>query len=493
MFKWPWSKRSADTARRSLPTYGQFAGAQISRFVDFYNALEVAHKERLKDLRRLRAHSRDLVKNNVYAARYSGLVATNLVGPDGVNLQSEIKGAKDQPKNNWNKAIEAAWKDWGRCCTVDGQSSWVEVQQLVAQMVSTDGEVLIRLVRGYPNACGFAIEVIDADRLDDQWNRPLQNGSRIIGGVEVDAWGRRQAYWIMSAHPQDWDAAPQRVRVPAGEIIHLYREDRVQGFRGIPWITPCMVQLNMVSRLWTSELVAANWDADRVGVIHTQTGWDPQEVNDPAKTASEMPSDMGTIVGLDPGQDITFPSPQHPNSVLPQFTAYLLKGSASGLNVAYHSLTGDLAESKFSSDRTALVQERDGWRLLQGWLIRRFCSPIYQAWLELAMFSGVVSIPVADPARACAPRWAARNWDWVDPLKDVQASTQAISFGLSTYQDELGAQGKDWEELFEQRAREQAKAKQLGLVLEAKPSTTVTTNTEPGQEGATAPAGEEGA
>jgi lambda family phage portal protein len=243
-----------------------------------------------------------------------------------------------------------------------------------------------------------------------------------------------------------------------------------------------MVQLNMLSRLWTSELVAANWDADRLAVLQTQSGTDPNEVTSPEETGKDLPSDLGTILALDPGQEMKFFPPNHPNSVLPQFTSYLLKGAASSLNVAYHSLSGDLAESKFSSDRTALVQERDGWRLLQGWLIRRFCNPVYQAWLEAAMFHGAVSIPVADPARACAPRWAARNWDWVDPLKDVQASTQAIAFGLSTYQDELGAQGKAWEEVFEQRAREQEKARSLGLVLEAKPSTTVNTTEEPGGE-----------
>jgi len=253
--------------------------------------------------------------------------------------------------------------------------------------------------------------------------------------------------------------------------------------RGVPWITPCMVQLNMVGRLWTSELVAANFDADRVAYLKSQDGFETGDTS-PVETAKDLPSDFGTILGLDPGQELQFPPSNHPNSVLPQFTSYLLKGLASGLNVAYHSLSGDLSESKFSSDRTALIQERDGWRKLQGWFIRAFCKQVYQNWLEIALFSGTVQIPVADIKKICKPRWAARSWDWVDPVKDVQASTNAISYGLSTYQDELGAQGKDWEEVFTQRAREQVKAKELGLILENNPKTTVNVAEAP-------PAGEE--
>ena len=421
MFKWlPWRHSKRELANAG--GFSQYAGARLSRFIDFFNALEVAHKERLKDLRKLRAHSRDLIKNNVYAARYQSLVATNLVGPEGINFESEILGSNGKPKDNWNNAIEEAWAEWCKCCTVDGRLSWVEVQQLLAEMVSGDGEVLIRKVRGYPNACGFALDVIDADRLDDQLNQAMKN-VRIIGGIEMDSWGKRLAYWVWSAHPADWDAAPVRVRIPADEIIHLYREDRVQGYRGLPWSTPCMPQMNMVGRLWTSELVTANFDSDRVAFLRSQQGFPPDDVTDPKSTAAQMPSDFGTIIGLDAGQEMQFFPPNHPNSVLPAFTSYLLKGIASGLNVAYHSLSGDLAESKFSSDRTALVQERDGWRRLQAWFIRACCDPIFRDWLKMAMFSGAVVLPVPDVDRVCKPRWDARRWDWVDPLKDVRART----------------------------------------------------------------------
>lgn len=464
MFEWIRKSRQVSNLGLSTtraPRARNYAAAQLSRLMNFRDSLEVAHKERLRDIAHLRSHSRDLNNNNVYAARYNELVSTNLVGPEGVNFESEILGKDSKPKEDWNNIIEESFLKWGKCCTADGRLAWVEAQQLAAISSSQDGEILIRKIFGYPNEWGFAIEMIDADRLDHTYNTPLPSGSRIVGGVEMDQWGRRLAYWIWSAHPTDYEMAPVRVRIPADQIIHLYREDRTQGVRGIPWITPCMVQINLVGRLWNAELLASNHEADRLGIIKSQSGLSDTEIDDCRITAEEISSDHATFLGLDSGQDISFPTVQHPNSILPAFTSYLLKGIASGVGVAYHSLTGDLAESKFSSDRTALIQERDHWRKLQGWFIRSFNDPIYRAWLEMALLSGAVKLPASNFEMLCAPHWDARSWDWVDPVKDVEASRIAIRDRLSTHQRELSQQGLDWQDVFRQCAIEDAFALEL--------------------------------
>lgn len=449
MFRWPWQSRQEKTQKR-------YAAAQLSRYVDFFSALQSAHRKRLQDLSKLRAHSRELSTDNVYAARYSQLVSTNLVGPDGINFESEIVDSKGKLLEDQNSIIEAAWEEWGRSCTTDGRLGWVDSCQLSAETTAVDGEILVRLVRGYPNKWGFAIELIDADRLDHTYSTPLRDGSRIVGGVEVDAWGRRLAYHLWSAHPDDYESAPRRVRVPADQILHVYREDRTQGFRGIPWGTPCMVQANMLGRLWTAELAAGNYDADRVGIIKPQAGIGDSEysIEDAQATASELTSDHATFLALDSNQDVLFPQPQHPNSVLPQFTAFLLKGLASGYGVAYHSLSGDLSESKFSSDRTGLLAERDNWRKLQGWFIRSYCDPIYRAWLEMAVLSGAMRLTTNNVAKLYAPRWDGRTWDWVDPNNDIKASTTSVQENLSTLQLELGSRGLNWRDVLRQRAVE---------------------------------------
>lgn len=451
MVNWPWKSRQKEPVKR-------YAAARLSRYVDFFAVLQNAHRERLADLSKLRAHSRSLMADNVYAARYGGLVETNLVGPDGIHFQSEIKTPKGELREDWNTTIEEGWTTWGSCCTTDGRLSWVEAQQLLARTVAMDGEVLIRKVLGYANDCGFAIEIIDADRLDHAFNANLKGGARIVGSVELDAYGRRLAYHLWTAHPDDYEAKPQRIRIPADQIIHLYREDRTQGIRGIPWMTPAMVQLNMLGRLWTSELAAANHDADRLGIIQSLTGLDANEysLESAESRAQELSSEIAHFMALDANQQAIFPPSQHPNSVLPGFSSFLLKGVASALGVAHHSLSGDLSESKFSSDRTGLIQERDNWRKLQGWFIRSCCDPIFQAWLEMALLSGAVRLPTSSLETLSCPKWYGRTWDWVDPAKDISASKDAISSNLSTLQQELGSRGLNWRDVLIQRQKEEA-------------------------------------
>jgi capsid protein len=61
--------------------------------------------------------------------------------------------------------------------------------------------------------------------------------------------------------------------------------------------------------------------------------------------------------------------------------------------------------------------------------------------------------------------WIGGGWGWVDPVKEVEASRLAIDYGLSTLAEEVAGQGRDWEEVLEQRAREQARAKELDVTL----------------------------
>jgi capsid protein len=59
--------------------------------------------------------------------------------------------------------------------------------------------------------------------------------------------------------------------------------------------------------------------------------------------------------------------------------------------------------------------------------------------------------------------WVGPGWGWVDPVKEVESSTLAIGGGLSTLADECAAQGRDWEDVMNQRKREKDLMDELGL------------------------------
>lgn len=60
-------------------------------------------------------------------------------------------------------------------------------------------------------------------------------------------------------------------------------------------------------------------------------------------------------------------------------------------------------------------------------------------------------------------RFVPRGWDWVDPLKDVQANVLAIKSGLKTLTEVVGEQGKDFEDVLDQVASEKEMTEKVGV------------------------------
>ena len=84
------------------------------------------------------------------------------------------------------------------------------------------------------------------------------------------------------------------------------------------------------------------------------------------------------------------------------------------------------------------------------------------------MLSGELDLPDYElrPERYDQPRWQARGWSWVDPLKEVQAYREAEAAGYMTKAQIISQLGGDLEENFQQLAQEKDLAQQLGLQLD---------------------------
>jgi lambda family phage portal protein len=83
------------------------------------------------------------------------------------------------------------------------------------------------------------------------------NGNQIRCGIEFDKIGRRVAYHFYRKHPgdtTDQSGKGEIVRVPASEILHLYRPQRPGQIRGVPWISPALVKLYLLDQYDDAEL-----------------------------------------------------------------------------------------------------------------------------------------------------------------------------------------------------------------------------------------------
>ena len=93
---------------------------------------------------------------------------------------------------------------------------------------------------------------------------------------------------------------------------------------------------------------------------------------------------------------------------------------------------------------------------------------VFREWLGLAVLSG--ELPLADyetrPERYESPRWMARGWTWVDPLKEVKAYREAEQAGYMTKAQIIAYGGGDYDDNVNELAREQDVAESANVVLD---------------------------
>jgi lambda family phage portal protein len=145
-----------------------------------------------------------------------------------------------------------------------------------------------------------------------------------------------------------------------------------------------------------------------------------------------------------------------------------LRSIAAGLGVSYETVSRDFSQTNYSSSRLSLLEDRDNYRQIQGWLIENLHQVVFDAWLDMAALSGALNLPGYDndPGRYNAAKWMPRSWEWVDPLKEVQAYKEAVRCGFMTQGEVVAKSGGDLDELLTTRANELERAQELGLVFD---------------------------
>ena len=293
-------------------------------------------------------------------------------------------------------------------------------------------------------------------------------------GVETDPDGLVVAYHLREEQVGSYQnvyAIQKYKRVPARDIIHLFVADWPDQRRGLPWTHTAVRRLMMIGRYEEAEMVAAAVGASSMGFFSTPDG-DGSELVDNLAPKGQDNDDSDLVQEAEPGsfrvlpEGTTFSSfdPQHPSTAFDPFMKALLRGGASGLEVAYNSLANDLENVNFSSIRAGTLEERDGWKVIQSWLIEHLCERVYERWLQAAIMNKKLALPFKKiDDKYMAIFWQPRGWPWVDPYKDAKASSEKISTGTGTRTADLAAQGEDFKDTIDQLAYEQKVAEQAGV------------------------------
>jgi lambda family phage portal protein len=471
-----WLQSGATKPRRRM-----YQGAKFSRLTaDWVTGNTSADSEVYGSAQKLRDRARQLCRDNDYARQALRAIEGNVIG-QGIPFQSQVRMLRgselDQPIND---AIESLWHQWSYAeyCHTGGKLCFSDIERLLIRSIAESGEVFVRLVKqsfsGSP--IPLALEIIEADQLDDGLNGRSLQGNEIRMGVEVDRWGRPIAYHFLAYHPGDYQFSNQQIssqrhnRVLAADVIHLYRMDRPGQTRGATWFASAIQRLHHLQGYEEAEVIRARAASSLMGFVTSPEGeLQGDDVMDGDRVSQFEP---GVFKYLQPGETVTVPQLDAPDGQFEPFLRAMLRAMAAGIGCSYETVSRDFSQTNYSSSRLSLLEDRDHWRILQDWMIKNFHQRIFDIWMDMAVLSGALSLQGYEqaPNRFKMARWMPRGWAWVDPVKEVSAYKDAVRCGFKTLGQIVAEQGGDLDELLLQRQAELQKLAEMGIVVDTDPT-----------------------
>lgn len=416
-------------------------------------------------LDRLRARSRDLARNNEWMKKGLGVIRDGVVGPGfAVKWTHRDEGVARDLKDLW-----AAWAD-GVTCDAGGLENFDAMLGSLVAAMAEGGDVFVRRRWRLPEdqlAVPVQLQMLEAEHLDTDRNETGNAGARIVQGVEFDPIGRRVAYWLFRDHPGDnWPTTRQSVRVPAADVVHLFRIERPGAVRGIPWGAPCLLRLRDMAEWEDAMLLRTKLANMFVGVVRLAQDAPPLAPVPGVDGRVYEPIDEwkpGMHQYLGPGEEMQWNDPPQPGNDAAVYLRIGQMAVAAGLEIPYESLTGDLKNTSFASGRLGYLQwsariETYRWQML----VPRACMPLARYFQEAVAITNPRALearPVFDPPRR----------EWIDPVQEVNAAEKAVRAGFTSRQAVCRSMGEDPERVTADHAADAEEQRTKGIVFTTSP------------------------
>jgi lambda family phage portal protein len=408
----------------------------------------------------LRAHSRDLVRNNAWARNSIRVINRNVVG---WGIMPKTIGMSRPDK------LRKAWEQWAGTteCDAAGRLTFSGLEKLVMRSIAEAGEVLVRRRWRRPEdglALPLQLQVLEPDYLDTTKNVAAgAAGGPIIYGVEFDAIGRRVAYWLFENHPgSNLQGGTASRRIPASEIIHAFDVERPGQERGVPWLAAAIVNLKDFDEFEDAALMRQKIAACFAAFVTDLDGGGGGAIGE-ASTDDPLIETLepGMIQRLPLGKDVKFGNP--PSTTDDAFSTRALRRIAAAIGITYEDLSGDYSQVNFSSARMSRMAH---WGNVYDWqwnlLIPNFCDPAWKWAMEAAALAGLVSVDGGPRAE-----WTPQPMPLTEPDREARANVIMVRSGQKTLSQVIREQGGDPDAHLEEYAADMEKLDEKGIWLDS--------------------------
>lgn len=450
--------------KTELLNYSQHgASTRKNAFREFDDNLYSADEDIGDNKEILMARSRQLYMGNAIAVGAIRKMRTNIIGT-GIKLKPKINKKilelSDEEADEIQNRIQTIWELWANSteCDSERQSNFYQLQSLafITQLIDGECFVLLPLKNSNNDFFELKIKLIDSARCVT----PYSSNVDAKNGVELNAAGEVVAYWFIN---DKLSLQPKRIQVTGKNgrrnILVLMEKERIGQRRGVPLLAPVIEMLSQITKFTNAELMNAVVSSMFSVFITSDLNANPisdlfQEKQSEKENNYSLGS--GTIMELEPGQDVKFAEPTRPNTQFDNFLFSMCKQLGAALEIPVEVLLSNFNAS-YSASKASLEEVWKMYLMRRSWIVANFCQPIFEEWLDEAVAKGYIKLkgyfdnPLIRKAYQQA-EWYGETQSQLDPYKEVKAAELRIATGISTVAREARAiNGSDWKDNIEQR------------------------------------------
>ncbi|MDP8051046.1 phage portal protein [Pasteurella atlantica] len=431
----------------------------------------------------LREQARALDQNHDIVVGILDKMEERVIGSKGIHIEPQPLNRDGSVNDKFAEIIRKKWAEWSVKPDVTGLFTRPELERMLLRTWLRDGEVFIQLVKGsviglkYPTKIKFALEALEADFI------PMNTdvSQNLVQGIKVNSWRKPTAYQVYLDNPQEHGTIAHKTKLVSAEnMLHLAFKKRLHQLRGITALHSVIVRIADLKDYEESERVAARIAAAFTMYIKKGDAalYDGDEADNKGQRVFDI-APGAVIDDLKPGEDVGMINSNRPNVNLEAFRNGQLRAVASGTRSSYSSIARDY-NGTYSAQRQELVESYEGYAVLQDTFVSRISRPVYRAWLEIAIASGEIEVPIdVDEASLYNAVYSGPVMPWIDPVKEANAWAVRIRGGLATESQAIRASGYNPAEVKRRRIVEVKENKENGLKFD-----TDLTNTQGATNGA---------
>lgn len=444
---------------------------------------EGRQRERIAD------RANDIAANNAHGASLIDSITINTVGT-GLWPQSKPNwkrlGITETQARDLAEIMEWEFEQWSREADASAPSAetatcnfyGLQFQNIYSLLVNGEFINLPLMLDDSIRRYSLALQAVDPVRL----RSPLAMVGRkdVRDGIRIGTFGQPAGYFL--ADPEDGrftysldlrnfrEIAPRSGHRP--NIFHRFHKKAPENVRGTSILAPAMKFFRDMGDYLDFELVGAIIAASFPVFIEKTSPFDAVGQFGTVPTSTDPTSYQEVGPGVyygNAGEKPHVLSNPRPGGSFGIFVETILRAVGAAAGMPYEVISKDFSKTNYSSARAALEEAWRVFGMYQDWLVSYFCQIVWEMVFEEAWLRGRIVLPKSGPdfyqARAeyCAANWIVPERTNLDPVKEVVASVMAMQNNLGTASEFAAKRGKDWESVYDQRARERQKAKDLDL------------------------------